>query len=515
LTLADRPAVRQPPPEYHPDWLLVPEATDMTTRRTRAVCTAALLGCFAAGWAAAEERTERFDKDPGWDGHNNRANTPPRRTVRQDFGYSRTANADGAVGEVGGLITPAAEPAYYARKLGPKTFADPLSASGTFLCKGRAFHALIAFFNARTLNEWRGANTVALRLLGRGDVFYAYVEYCTGKWRAGGDSPGGFATEKDPTTGRPRLRGFKTGVPHKWSLKYDPAGNGGTGSVTVTLGGETALCNLTAGHKADGAAFDRFGLLPVLKSAVAGGEVWLDDVTVNGEADDFAKDPGWEGVGNRREYETADVRPRFDFGYTPTNHAGGKQAGELGGLVFRGDCRYPDRLAAYGDRLKPLSLDQPLRASGKVALRRGVTDSTVLIGFYHSEDSLAVSPSQDSGFPKCFLGVAVEGPSREGFLFYPAYRNRGDGQGYASGADRPHILPDGKSHDWSLAYDPAGADGRGRVAVTFDGKAVTLDLGAGHRKTGARFDRFGLVTTWIDGNGQRVYFDDLTYTCGP
>jgi len=52
------------------------------------------------------------------------------------------------------------------------------------------------------------------------------------------------------------------------------------------------------------------------------------------------------------------------------------------------------------------------------------------------------------------------------------------------------------------------------VVVTFDGKAVSLDLTANDRKTGATFDRFGLVTTWIDGNGQRVYFDDLTYTSG-
>ena len=37
----------------------------------------------------------------------------------------------------------------------------------------------------------------------------------------------------------------------------------------------------------------------------------------------------------------------------------------------------------------------------------------------------------------------------------------------------------------------------------------------GHRAAGARFDRFGLITTWIDGNGQLVYFDDLRYTCGP
>jgi hypothetical protein len=297
-------------------------------------------------------------------------------------------------------------------------------------------------------------------------------------------------------------------------LKYDPAGNNGGGVVSLTIDDETAICHLDAGHKADGATFNRFGLMPVLKSAAGGGEVWLDNMTINGEADDFAKNPGWEGVGNRREYETADVRPRFDFGYSPTHYAGGQGMGELGGLVFRGDCRYQDRLAAYGDRLQLLSLDKPLKASGKVALRRGVSDSTTLLGFYHSEDSLAINPSQTSGFPRCFLGVAVEGPSREGFLFYPAYRVGGDGQAYAGGPERPHILPDGKAHDWSLAYDPAAANGRGRMVVTLDEKSVALDLGNDDRKTGARFDRFGLVTTWIDGNAQRVYFDDLTYTSG-
>lgn len=484
----------------------------MTTRRIALLLGAILLACITAR-VAAEERTERFDKDPGWDSQNNRSSTPEKRTVRQDFGYSRTANAGGKLGEIGGFITPAAESAYYGRKIEKKTFDDTLSASGTILCKG-AVHLLVGFFNAGTVNEWRTPNTIALRIQGRGEVFFAYVEYTTRKWRAGGDSPGGFATLKDAKTGRTTLRGFKDGVALPWSIKYDPAGNNGSGAVTVTVGEETAVCHLDAGHKADGATFDRFGLMPVLKSADNGGEVWLDDVTINGVRDDFAKDPEWEGIGNRREYQTADVRPRFDFGFSPTNHAGGKAAGELGGLVFRGDCRYRDKLAAYGDRLGALTLDKPLKASGKVALRRGVSDSTVLLGFYHSEDSLAVNSSQSSGFPKSFLGVVVEGPSREGFLFYPAYRVRGDGQGYANGPDRPHILPDGKSHDWSLTYDPTAADARGRMVVTFDGKSVSLDLGAGDRKTGARFDRFGLVTTWIDGNAQRVYFDDLTYTSG-
>ena len=143
-----------------------------------------LLAGSVAGFAAAEERTERFDKDPGWDGHNHRAVTPEKRTIRQDFGYSRTANAGGKPGEVGGFITPAAESAYYARKIEARTFGDTLTASGTLNCKSPTCHLLIGFFNADTTNEWRTPNTVSLRLLGRGEVFYAFVEYCTGKWRA-------------------------------------------------------------------------------------------------------------------------------------------------------------------------------------------------------------------------------------------------------------------------------------------------------------------------------------------
>ncbi len=461
-----------------------------------------------------KERTEHFDKDPGWDGQNNRASKPAKRTVKQDFGYSRSANAGGKPGEIGGFISPAAEPAYYAKKIGAKSFNDALSASGKLLFKGPQSHVLLGFFDANTINEWRTPNTISVRLQGRGDKFFAFVEYCTSRWRAGGDSPGGFAKVKDPKRkGRLTLRGFPLGKPLDWSLHYDPKGNQGNGEVVVKLCDETAICRLSPGHKADGATFNHFGLLPVLKSADSGGELWLDDVSINGEADDFAHDPKWEGLNNRREYTTADVRPRFDFGYCSTNYAGGLAAGELGGLVFRGDCRYKQRLAAFGDRLATLTLDKPLKASGRIAQRRGVTDSTVLLGFYHCEDSLEVNPSQSSGLPKCFLGIAIEGPSREGFFVYPAYRVRGKGEGNAGGRDRPRILPDGKSHQWSLAYEPDAVGGRGRITLKMDGKSVSLDLGAGHRKTGPQFNRFGLVTTWIDGNGQRIYFDDLTYTC--
>jgi hypothetical protein len=471
-----------------------------------------ILTLLCTGFIAAGEKVEHFDRDPGWDGQNNRSEQSKPREVKQDFGYSRTAHAGGQAGEIGGFITAAAEPAYYAKRLEPKSFDDVLTASGRLICKGNQFHALLGFFNSGTINEWRTPSSIAIRLHGRGDVFFAYVEYATARWRAGADSPDGFATVRDPMSGRINLRGFPIGKVLRWSLRYDPTAREGKGSIIVTLGDETAVCHLDAGHKADGASFNRFGLLPVLKSADDGGDIWFDDITINGQKEDFSSDPGWEGFQNRRIYKTRNIRPSFDFGYSPTQHAEGQGKGELGGLVFRGDCRYPDKLAAYGDRLSKLTLEKPLSATGKVSLRRAVSDSTVLLGFYHSKESLHVSPSQASGFPNSFLGIAIEGPSSEGFFVYPAYRNKGDGQGYADGPKRPRIMPDGKANDWSLSYDPAGDGGRGSIVVKLGDQSVKLDLGAEHKKTGAAFDRFGLITTWIDGNGQLIYFDDLRYT---
>ncbi len=460
------------------------------------------------------ERVQRFDTDPHWEALHNRAADPKPRTIRQDFGYSKTNHAGGEAGEIGGFLSPAAEPAYYAKKIPLKTFADTLTASGTLACSGRGVHALIGFFNADTLNEWRTPNTIALRISGRGDDFYAWVEYATSRWRAGGDEPTGFPTRRDDKSKRKILIGFAAkGAVHRWTLRYDPKGNEGGGVVTATIDDQTAVCHLHKGHKEDGAAFNRFGLLNVMKSAGDGSEIWFDDVTINGRKDDFTADPGWDQFHNRRMYQTKNVRPRFDFGFSPTRYAAGRGEGELGGLIFRGDCRYAERMAYYADRLNELNLNKPLRASGKVCLRRGVTDSTVLLGFFHAKDSMTVNPAQNSGLPRNFLGIAVDGPSREGFYFFPAYRLDGSEQGHGVDKKPPYIYPDGKAHDWSFDYSPTAADGKGRITLTLDRHSVALDLKEDPKKMGAHFDRFGLITTWVDGNGQHIYFDDLSYTC--
>lgn len=469
-----------------------------------------MLTVVAGGLATAGERTEHFDRDPLWHGHNNRTASPPPRTIRQDFGYSRTAHCGGPPGEIGGFITPASEPAFYGKKIAPVTFEETLNASGKLFCEGQEFHVLVGFFNAATVNEWRTPNTVALRLYGRGNVFYAYVEYGTRRWRAGGDSPNGFLDAPDPGTGRARMKGFATGTVHRWSLRYDPNGNNGGGSITATMDDETAVCHLHPGHKADGATVNRFGLLNVVKSPDTGGEVWLDDLTINGHTESFDQDPRWDGFQNRRIYESSNVRPRFDFGYSPTHYAGGRKAGEMGGIIFRGDGRYPHLMAFYGDRLEELTLDKPLKASGRICLRRGVTDSDVPFGFFHAQHSLQSGGSDRRSTPPDFLGFIVGGPSREGFMLVPAYRLHGTEQ--ASAERGPYLLPDGTPHDWSLEYAPPTARTAGRLTVWLEGERASLPLPHAHRVAGAHFNRFGLITTHTDGNAQHLYFDDLTYT---
>jgi hypothetical protein len=460
-------------------------------------------------------KSESFDRDPGWIGVNNRAaRMRDPVEIRQDFGYSgKTSHAGGrATGEIGGLVTAAAEAAFYGKAIEKTSFEQPLSASGTLSVGPGGTHLLVGFFNSRAVNEWRTPNTAAIRINGRGDKFFAYVEYCTSKWRAGGDTTP-FPSVTDADTGRWSLIGYPCNKSLTWTLAYDPKANNGNGAVTATIGKDKAVCNLDAGHKADGATFDRFGILNVMKSADSGSEIWLDDIAINGRrAESFERDPVWDGRNNRRTTRTNFVRPWFDFGYCDTNRAGGKAAGEFGGRVFRGDCREVARMACYGDRLERLTLGKRLRASGKIAMTRGVSDSTTLFGFYNAENGMRSNPSQSDGVPENALGIHIEGPSSEGFKFYPVLRAKGRGTSYGEPRKFSTIYPDGKAHDWSLEYDPAAAGGKGRIVVTFDGKSGAIELRDGDKADMTTFDRFGIVTSWIDGNSQDVYVDDVEYT---
>jgi hypothetical protein len=108
--------------------------------------------------------------------------------------------------------------------------------------------------------------------------------------------------------------------------------------------------------------------------------------------------------------------------------------------------------------------------------------------------------------------LAIEGPSGEGFYIYPVYRNHGGGVSKGMGRNPPRIYPDGAAHDWTLDYEPGKARAAGRITVSLDGHAVSIDLAPADQAAGAEFNRFGLVTPWVDGNSQLVFFDDLSYT---
>lgn len=452
-----------------------------------------LLGAAIAGQAAL--RNEGFDREPpNWEGANNRSKAFELKTVIQDFGYSA------ARGAVGGRIQPAGEPAYYGYRL-PK----PLTFESSFTVEGRMYiaegggHCLLTFFNTNTLNEWRTPNSLGARINGRGETFHCHLEYCTSRWRAGAGVIGVIVPGE-----RIDAKSVPAGKWYAWKIDYQP------GHAIMTLDGDKAEMDVPREHISEGATFTHFGILSLIKTWDSGSDVWIDDVSINGVKFDFSADPKWEAFQNRRKYVSADTRPRFDFGWSSTHHAKGKMPGELGGLIFRGDCREPARMAAYGDRIGTLTLKNLLRASGKVCMLRGVTDSTASIGFYNAASSMKSNPSQKNSIPMDYLGINIEGPSAEGFFFYPVFRGHGDdGKALGSNGNKsPRIYPDGKVRDWFLEYDP----NKNRITVGLDHQTCALDLAASDQQVGATFNRFGICTPWIDGNSVTVYFDDLQYT---
>src|SRR5215472_11766120 len=105
---------------------------------------ASLLAVLSLATAGAEQppkqtiKTESFDKDPGWEGHNNRLRPQVLPSITQDFGFSETNVAGTKKGELGGKIVRSMAPCYYAARIETKTLNDKLSASGTFALKGAA-----------------------------------------------------------------------------------------------------------------------------------------------------------------------------------------------------------------------------------------------------------------------------------------------------------------------------------------------------------------------------------------
>jgi hypothetical protein len=468
-------------------------------------------------------RTEHFDRDPGWEGRNNRVIPNKVLVVRQDFGYTPTHHAGIAAGELGGVIQRSTTPASYADKLVVKTLDDRLSAAGSFAITASQAGAgvFFGFFNANQPGgSGRPIGSLGMNL----DFETTGARLAVRLITDGNKSCGTFITPYLPGKFRPTpLK--NDGTRYHWTLDYDPLAADGNGRFTFTLRSvrhpieplDTGLpeasqqearsrfphtttfrVDLTPGLKKEGASFDRFGVFNMMK---AGGSatMFFDDLRYNDRSEDFSDDPGWLGVGNRVAFEDREQVGAHDFGFSPTtSHAGGAP-GEVGGGLWRSGA-----FGFYADRVGPLNLEQRLEAHGKVSLVAAGPDSDMSLGWFNS-----VARVNGPADARDFVGVHVGGPTRIGHYFIPAIMTA---KGTMGKVDHGPVLTPGKSFDWSLVYDPAANSGAGAIRVTLGTESVTLALKPGQKTEGARLDRFGLFTSTAGGQMVKIYLDDLTYT---
>jgi hypothetical protein len=475
--------------------------------------------------AAAPLKTESFDRDPGWEGHQNRLTPKAPVRVKQDFGFSLTNHAGKAKGEVGGVIQRSTTPAIYAAALPePKTLNDQLSASGSFAITHSQAGAGV-FFGFFSSNQPGGSGR-PIGSLGLNFDFEAKGGRLAVRLITGGNrSCGTFITPYLP--GKYRTTPLKLdGTKYHWTLDYDPGAAQGNGRFTFTLRSDnhplpvidpalpaaslaeerarfptvtSFTVDLPPGYKQENATFDRFGIINMMKG---GGTVtmFFDDLTWNGQKQEFSGDPEWAAVGNRVSFEDKEPVGIHQFGFSPdTNHAGGAP-GEVGGGFWRsGDFAY------YADRVGPLNLEQKLEARGKVRLITAGPDSDMLLGWFNSAAKGGAVKAEERNF----VGVHVGGPTRVGHYFIPRFADAAGGLGKVN--QGPIIKP-GKTLEWSLVYDPEGAGGLGAITVTLAGETVTLPLKKGQKAKGATLDRFGLFTNTAGGQMVKIFFDDLAYT---
>ncbi len=468
---------------------------------------------FAADSGSISDQS--FDQDPGWEGFNNRVKPERLPTVVQDFGYSRTTFASLAPGEIGGRIARAAEPAWYATKIAPKTLDDKMSASGTFILarnsKGSGGVAFGWFNGNQRSGMGRPADSFALELTGSSVGGRLSVFLIT----AQNQTTGTFVTRYEryntiEERAEMRPTPIRTdGTRYRWQMDYDPAANAGKGQFHFRVSSDNGkpgdfenkllTVDLPDGFKRHGSSFDHFGLINITRP---GGwlTAYFSDLILDGRRLDLSSDPHWDSSGNHSKYQPKEIAGFQDVGYSASNHCG-KQSGEIGGLMWRAPYSF------YADRVGPLTLNDHLEARGRFMLESGAPDSDVRFGWFSG--AVRHADEKDPLKGQNYIAISVGGPTRIGHYFLPAYAIAEHGHG---GVKRGPVLTPGKAYDWSLAYDPAGNNGAGQIHMTIDKESLSVDLRPGVKSSGAVFDRFGIFTSGVGGGQLKIWLDDLHYT---
>jgi len=257
------------------------------------------------------------------------------------------------------------------------------------------------------------------------------------------------------------------------------------------------------------ATFDRFGLFNIARFGQHM-ELYLGDLTLNGEKIELSQDPHWEGHNNESQYIEPNFHGMHSYGWSQTNWVGSK-IGEVGGLFWRTEPQDP-LFSYYGDDVGDLTLDDPISFSGSICFTDGMSDAAAYFGYFNCDDQTEVFDADvpDAGFPmKNMLGFSIADSSAVGYYLRPLMSgaNR-EGTGTNCGV----FTPDRRRRRFNFRYDPAANDGIGRVSASLDGVEHSFDLTPQLRETGAVFNRFGLANVRRGGHSVQFYLDDLTYT---
>lgn len=220
------------------------------------------------------------------------------------------------------------------------------------------------------------------------------------------------------------------------------------------------------------------------------------------KSESFDRDPHWEGYRNRLNSDAPVTRQ--SFGWRDSRHAGGMDAGEIGGWVGRSLTR-----ASYARQLdKPLSLDDRLEASGRLAVTDDGGSSGALVGWFNESSEGWRTPNS--------LAFRVDGNSAKYWVFAEYGTRNGytgcvgafEGERYQTTPTAP-FKSDGTRHRWTLRYDPDANDGNGEITFQIDERTYQVPVTAQHRADGAVFNRFGIWNQQSTGSGVELWLDDL------
>jgi len=516
---------------------------------------------------------ENFDRDPGWEGFNNRVQCSDCPSITQDFGWKSANITGGGPGEIGGVIWRSTTPAYYAMPIGPFSFKDKLSASGKIAVKaipGKGFGFYIGFFNSER-QGWRVWSSCGFRI---GEVRFNrarfYLDYKTGEaagailnpdleipidgtvhtWDLVYDRDTGIsetwpdprlpmfldstqslhedevfkrAKKIDPSITKEKLDQmlfkardlglvddwYRKGLYHVWSIEKDASKMKGKISFKFDDNPPVSYF-LLPGHREAISDIDRFGIYN-MQIYHGSMEFYVADLIVNGKEIDLSQDPYWEGLNNQVTFIQEDFHAKQDFGYCQTNWAG-TGPGEIGGWFWGTEVIDPLH-SFYAVDIGELTLEDPISFSGWINFVEGAVDGRMLLGYFNREARIADIEGEYKGNPPHqFMGIEVMDQTRVGYNFTAVCSPRQDKSFEIRG---PVYIPDRIKRPFSFHYDPQ-KDEAGQITVTLNQDTFSVNLTPEQRKMGAIFNRFGLLNPRKGGKYVDVYLDDLTYVvCYP